>query len=240
MGRVVSLKMRPLSLVLLDLFFPARCVYCNALLPQSDHFACPRCLVSLPWLSDMAALKRGTHFSYCVSAASYEAALRDAFLQYKFYQQRHLCKAFAAPLALAICSHFSASYDLITWVPVSKARLKTRGYDQSRLLAEAVAHLLDQKAVDLLAHPRPKPAQSSLDSAAARLLNVKGCFAPTDPARTRGLRILLIDDLITTGATLEEAARVLRAAGAREVLCATFCQTPTHAPLLREDASPLS
>jgi len=229
--------MRPLSLVLLDLFFPARCIYCNALLPEADHFACPGCMVSLPWLSGSAALQSGTHFTRCVSAASYEASLRSAFLQYKFNKQRHLAKAFAIPLAQVISSHFSGSYDLITWVPVSKERLKTRGYDQSRLLAEALAQALGQKALPLLAHPRPKPAQSSLDGAAARLVNVKGCFAPTDPARTRGLRILLIDDLITTGATLEEAAGVLRAAGAREVLCATFCRAlPPTSPMRKGEA----
>lgn len=230
--------MRPLSLVLLDLIFPARCVYCDALLPQVDYFACPNCMVSLPWLSGKAALRGGTNFTRCVSAASYEAALRAAFLQYKFFNQRHLAKTFAIPLAQVIASHFSGAYDLITWVPVSKERLKTRGYDQARLLAEAVAAALGQKTLPLLAHPHQNPAQSSLDSAAARLVNVKGCFAATDPARTQGLRILLIDDLITTGATLEEASSVLRAAGAKEVLCATFCQAQAPSPPKQEGEPP--
>ena len=217
--------MRPFSLFLLDLFFPPRCIYCDALVKTSGDYACPRCQKDLPWTRGEEALQSGHYFSNCVSAAWYEGEIRSAFLQYKFYQQRELAAAFAFSLAQAIACHFTDQYDLISWIPVSQETLASRGYDQARLLAEAVAKQLQQTAHPTLFQPYHKTPQSTLSSPQARRLNVKGCFSLFQPALLHGKRILLIDDVITTGATLEEAARILRQGGATEVLCATFCRT---------------
>lgn len=158
-------------------------------------------------------------------------------LQYKFYGQRHLAEVFALPLANFIRASFLHRYDLITWIPISKERLRTRGYNQSELLAKEIAQLLGQKALPLLHHPRPKPPQSGIATAADRKANVSGCFTLASSNDLRGARILLVDDVITTGSTLEEAAQVLRAGGASEVLCATVCRTRPGASSLRETTS---
>ena len=115
---------------------------------------------------------------------------------------------------------------MITWVPVSRQTLKKRGYDQARLLAEETARALGREAVPLLEKARATPAQSSLESAAQRRKNVKGVYAVPRPEQVTGQRVLLIDDILTTGSTLEEAARTLRAAGASQVVAAAFCRTP--------------
>lgn len=229
--------MRPLSLFLLDLLYPPKCAFCNSVLKNSRHMVCPRCEESLPWLSEANRLQTGTHFSRCLSAAWYEDTFRFAILQYKFYGQRHLAEVFAPPLASYIKKSFSGRFDLITWIPISKERFRTRGYNQSQLLAEAVSALLGQKAQPLLSHPRPKPPQSGITTAAERQSNVSGCFALCFAGDLRGKRILLIDDVITTGATLEEASQVLRSSGVAEVLCATVCRTRPGTALLREDTS---
>lgn len=230
--------MRPLSLYLLDLFFPAKCIYCDALLQDSASYTCPHCKTKYFQHTNASTPQAGNHFSHSVSAAWYEDEVRTAFLQYKFYQQKHLSEAFAPPLARVVKRYFSGRYELITWVPVSKERLKKRGYDQSRLLAEALALALEQPALSLLSHPKSNPPQSGLSSAQARKDNVKDCFLAPQPELIRGRHILLVDDVLTTGATLEEASSVLRAAGAETVLCATFCRTrPSNTTISDSDFS---
>ena len=226
--------MRPLSLFLLDLLYPPKCSFCNSVLKDSNKMVCHRCEEALPWLPEAERLQKGEHFSACLSAAWYEDKFRFAMLQYKFHGQRHLAELFAPPLAKYIEKSFSGRFDLITWIPMSKERFRTRGYNQSQLLAEAVSELLNQKAVPLLSHPRPKPPQSGISNAAQRQENVQGCFTLSSKPDLHGLRILLMDDVITTGATLEEAARILREAGAKDVLCATVCRTRPGTSFLRE------
>lgn len=229
--------MRPLSLVLLDLLYPPKCAFCESVLKDSRHMVCPRCEETLPWLSEADRLQKGEHFSRCLSTSWYEDQFRFAMLQYKFYGQRHLAEVFAAPLAKYIAQSFSGRFDLITWIPISKERFRTRGYNQSQLLAKEIAKLLGQTAVPLLSHPRPKPPQSGIATAAERKSNVSGCFAVSSAGDFRGKRILLIDDVITTGATLEEAAKILRLAGSKEVMCATVCRTHPDKAFLRERSS---
>ena len=136
----------------------------------------------------------------------------------------------AAPLGelIAGCAaeHFSGAFDTVTWVPVSPRRLRQRGYDQARLLAEEAARVLEVPALPLLSKGRNTEAQSGLDGDAARRANVLGVYEAVDPERISGHRILLVDDICTTGATLAECARVLREAGAADVVCAAAALTP--------------
>jgi ComF family protein len=210
---------------LLDLIFPPKCIYCNALLAPSETQTCSRCLEHLPWIKPEDALLSGTHFSHCVSVAWYEGEIRNAFLRYKFRGQRRYAEAFSFLLAQKIALHFEGRYDWITWVPLSEESLKARGYDQSFLLSAAVAQELGQQPHALFRKPLHKTPQSSLSSAEARRHNINGCFTLIDPTSVQGKRILLIDDVITTGSTLEEASKHLLCADAKEVLCATFCRT---------------
>lgn len=228
--------MRPLSL-LLDLFFPPKCIYCHTLLHSSQQYACPCCLARLSWIKNEDRLSSGTHFSHCVSVAWYEDEIRKALLQYKFFGHRQYAQAFALPLAQAVDLHFRDCYDLISWVPISQETLKTRGYDQARLLAKAVAQILRQNTVPLFKEPLHKTPQSTLSSAHARRQNVKGCFTLIEPTSVQQKRILLIDDVITTGSTMEESATCLFRAGAKDVLCATFCRTRPTTASLHETAS---
>lgn len=223
--------MKAFSRSLLDLFFPPRCIYCDGLLKDSHAVSCLRCQKELPWIPPEDQGVEGSHFTHCISAAYYEGAIRSAFLQYKFYGQRQLAKAFAMPMQKAIEGQLPGRFDLITWIPVSEETLKKRGYDQARLLAEAIGQLLQTPVLAALAQPRAKVPQSTLLSPQARRENVKGCFALRNPAALKGKRVLLIDDVITTGATLEEACETLGHAGVQEVVCATFCRARKEDPL---------
>ena len=123
---------------------------------------------------------------------------------------------------------FGGEFDTVTWVPVSQKRLETRGYDQSRLLAEAVCRHWDTRPVQLLVKVQDNPAQSGLQGEAARRANVLGVYDPADPELIRDRRILLIDDIHTTGATLSECVPVLRDNGAASILCLTAARTPNR------------
>ena len=128
------------------------------------------------------------------------------------------------PGAQCVHDHLAGRYDLITWVPLSDKRKKERGYDQAFLLSSAAALELDDVAVETLRKGRNTQAQSGLDDDAARRANVLGAYTIVDPELVEGKRVLLIDDVITTGSTISECARVLRSAGAADVVCATLAR----------------
>ena len=111
----------------------------------------------------------------------------------------------------------------MTWVPVSERRLRQRGYGQARLLAESACRRWDTKPVALLRKVADNPAQSGLTEAAARRANVLGVYEALPEAA--GKRVLLIDDICTTGATLTECVRVLKDGGAESVACAAVALT---------------
>ena len=211
---------------LLDLFFPPRCVFCGALTEKSLSGPCPKCKDGPLWLTPEEAVRPGRHFSRCVCAGWYQGELRQSIRQFKFLNHPEYAKAYGPVLARAIRFYLPGAYDVISWMPVSAERLKERGYDQARLLAEETAGALGTAAVPLLQKVTDTKAQSSLQDGAQRWSNVSGVYAVPDPAGVAGRRILLIDDIITSGATLEEGARVLRAAGAAQVVAAAFCRTP--------------
>ncbi len=230
--------MRPVVLALLDLLFPPACVYCGKSLKDARLTHCAHCKEETFWLSPTQEAEAGQHFSRCISAASYQDGMRRALLLFKFQGKRHYAKAFAAALAPLIGARFAGEFDLVTWIPVSKKTLKTRGYDQAQLLAQAVAQLLDMPAAPTLVQLREKRAQSGIANPTERRENVKDLFGPLPGAPIQGRRLLLMDDVFTTGATLEAGARALWAAGAAGVLCATFCRTPKGAPVVADEDLP--
>ena len=105
---------------------------------------------------------------------------------------------------------------------VSAARRRERGYDQAQLLAQATAEALGKQAVPLLTKVKDTKAQSALTDGRLRKSNVAGVYSVPRPHEVAGKKILVIDDILTTGATLREAARVLQEAGAEKVICATL------------------
>jgi len=115
-------------------------------------------------------------------------------------------------------------YDIITWVPLSSKRERTRGYDQAMLLALATALELGDVAAETLIKPHDVQAQSELGGKEERSANISGAYVAMDPELVEGKRVLLIDDVITTGSTLSECARVLLSAGAVGIVCATLAR----------------
>ena len=202
---------------LASLLFPPHCAFCGKVGVQG---VCPACEKTLPYCK--TPLHERAEIGACLAPLRYEGIVRDALLNYKFHDSQSRCTGFGDILAQAAAEHFGGEFDLVTYVPVSKKRRRERGYDQSYLLARETCRHWDTAPAALLQKTKDNPAQSSLSSREERQKNVAGAYAAVNEEKIRGARILLIDDILTTGATLREAARVLREAGAERVICATL------------------
>ena len=204
---------------LLDLLYPPKCVVCGKLLEGSGP-VCPRCLDSLPEYDGAAPQVRFTE----AGAVSfyYEGDLRTSFLRFKFGGAAQYAATYGTWMAHTIEDKLAGRYDLLTWAPVSRARKRGRGYDQSELLCREIGKRLGMEPVRTLRKTRNPPAQSALPDPAQRRANVSGAYAPERPERFAGKRVLLIDDIVTTGATLSECSRTLLLAGASDVVYAAI------------------
>ena len=141
-------------------------------------------------------------------AYAYEDPLRQSLLRYKFQGRSYYAGAYGAMLGHADYLRERLEFDVITWVPVSRKRRRKRGYDQAELLAKATARELGRCAEPLLEKFRDIPPQSGIQEVPARRkANVLGVYRMRPGAAVQGKRVLLIDDILTTGATLGEAAR---------------------------------
>ena len=208
----------------LDLLFPPRCAFCKRVLGAGENGMCKRCDKTIARTRGGGA-RTGDFYDLCVSPLYYEDRVRAAVLRFKFQDATAYAELFGRLIADCVTAHLAGRYDLITWVPLSRNRLKKRGYDQAMLLAMAAALQLDDVAVELLKKPEEVPAQSGVGSAERRRANISGAFSVADAELVSGRRILLIDDIVTTGATLSECAKTLRAAGATAVVCCTLART---------------
>lgn len=220
-----------LATQLLDLLFPPRCVFCRKLLPSGEVNICPSCRRHLPYTTDETAIQYGNAFSRCVSPLFYQEDVKTSFHRFKFSGYSGYAVCYSALMTEWIHRYFADEFELITWVPLSKKRKKKRGYDQSMLLAKAIGSALSCPVVPLLQKREDRPPQSSLQGTKARFANAAGAYVVSAPQYVSGKRILLVDDIVTTGATLSECARQLRAEGAADVLCVTIAR---GAPLYTE------
>ncbi len=199
---------------LLELLFPRKCILCRSLLTREETDLCRSCRVHAP------AYRRNKrdipHIADVTAVWTYEGDVRHSLHRYKFRGARHYAGPYGRHLALRIQADLEPA-DIITWVPVSAKRLRKRGYDQSRLLAETVSAELGIPVRRLLEKTRDNRQNSTIQSPEERRANVLGVYRAVSPEDFRGKRVLLLDDILTTGATASECARTLRTAGAKQI-----------------------
>lgn len=207
---------------LFDFFFPPKCIFCGKFLKKDEKQICAKCEAELPYLTGGKQLREGNFFDVCASPLKYEGNVRRSILQYKFKGKTNYADCYGGILAKCIRENLSGKYDMISWVPLSVKRKRSRGYDQAMLLALAAALELNDVAVETLIKHTDVAAQSSLNDREKRKENISGVYWVSDEELIQGRKILLIDDIITTGSTLSECARTLLQAGAESVVCATL------------------
>lgn len=205
---------------MLDLLYPPRCIICHRLLDTGVKEICSVCDDSLPEYD--AADPHVRFCERCVVTFYYDGKFRESFLRFKFSGLSQYAACYGRWMSVTIRDKLAGQFDLITYAPVSAKRKRERGYDQSELLCRAIARELGMNVVTTLEKRVDTAAQSTIREATARSANVAGVYAPVNPERFAGKRVLIIDDIVTTGATLSECCRVLRTAGAERVVCAAL------------------
>ncbi len=207
---------------LLELLFPTRCVFCRRLSGRGVP-VCRACREKYPDVPTAAQIRHLPGLD-CLAPLRYEGRAREALLRYKFRDRSGYAPVFGNFMRKCLDEN-RISCDSITWVPLSRRRLRQRGYDQARLLAESIAAAEGLPCEALLEKVRDTPPQSGTGGREARRRNAAGAYRVSDPGCVAGKHILLVDDIVTTGETLRECARVLKAAGARSVTAVTAAQT---------------
>ena len=205
---------------LMDLFFPRSCPFCGRRVGKK--LLCDVCKETLPYCR---TVRQGAGFGRCAAPFYYEDAVRKAILDYKVKGRLGGLDCFGSMMAATAAETYSGEFDAVTWVPVSKKRLRKRGFDQTRYLTASLCVDWHTAPLETLRKITDNPPQSGIDDAAARRANVLGVYEAVSPEQFAGKRLLLVDDICTTGATLGECARVLKEAGAADVMCLTLAMT---------------
>ena len=206
--------MKALNLIY-GLLFPPKCVLCGDLLRSGEQDLCKECRSEAHLFPNG---KRKLQFLDSFAAVwYYEGSIRRSMLRFKFYGRRSHAVSYGRLLAMELAKEFPDGFDVLTWIPVSRGRRLRRGYDQVELIAKAAAKELGMEATPTLKKIRSNPPQSRITGEAQRRANVLGVYRVRQDADIRGKTVVLLDDILTTGATMGEAARMLRTAGAEQV-----------------------
>jgi competence protein ComFC len=238
---MVALSKSDLFRAAVSLLYPATCPTCGKNLRAGKYLCnvceakvlrivapfCERC--SEPFEGSITGAfncancaHRTIYFDAAVAAYRSRGIVREIIHEFKYARQTHLRHLIAGWLRAALDDKRlrQISFDLIVPVPLHPARQRERGFNQATLLAESVSAEISLPSRPLLERVRYTTTQTALDRS-ERMENLHNAFRLRKKADVRGLRVLLIDDVLTTGSTLSECARVLKRAGATSVHAAT-------------------
>ena len=199
----------------LNWLFPEKCVLCGRVLQEEETDLCRKCRIDAPECP-VSRIKY-PYIDQWFALWYYEGDVRTSLLRYKFHNRRHYAGAYGRLLAMKLMKEDALDFDVLTWIPISKQRLRKRGYDQVQLLSDKMGQELQIDPIPTLKKIRNNRQQSRIVGVAQRRANVLGAYEVIQPERIAGKRILLLDDILTTGATASECARVLLTAGAKQV-----------------------
>jgi competence protein ComFC len=224
-----------------SLFYPALCAVCHAAVSRGDY-VCQDCLdkaqrIVAPFCGKCSepfsgaidneftcanCAHRRLAFDAAVSAYRSRGVVRFVILQFKYNRQLHLRHPVAQWLQEAMddARLRDRNFDCIVAVPLHPARFRERGFNQAELLAKILGQRKNLPLTPALERTRYTTTQTAFDRT-DRMENLRGAFRLRKRTNVRGLRVLLVDDILTTGSTLSECARILREAGAHSVYAVT-------------------
>ena len=221
---------------IIKLLYPQRCKYCNIVIDIRREI-CHTCENTLQIIegdicklcgkkvNDCNCGHKKHFYKYICAPFYYDGAASRAIWRFKFRNQTKLSKVFAKDMAKCFDTYYKGyDFDLCTFVPSSKESLKKRGYNQAELLARDFSEITDIPCEEILLKTRETKIQHDLLSV-ERSGNLAGAIELKDGIDLENKRILLIDDIKTTGSTLNECAKMLLIGGATEVFCLTVAIT---------------
>lgn len=209
-----------------DLIWPRTCEICRRPVDRPGRHFCSECLNRIPFVRPEDG---DDVLPDVVSAVRFEEEAREAVNAYKFRRAVWLRDDFTDWLEAAAAARFDlAAVDIVLAVPMTVFGRRDRGYNQCDYLAAALAKRIDRTFRRRVLVRRGSPARQSTLTEDERRRNVVGTFAVAKPEWVRGRTVLLVNDILTTGATLGEAVKTLKAAGAARVWSATLARSVRH------------
>jgi len=202
------------------------CPECMKVLPKNDGNICNRCGRKTDYPEDYCITCSGTEFSadMCRSAFYYNEISGALIHRFKYRNKRYMANMFSEFLANLYFKNFMDA-EMIVFVPMTEKEKRERGYNQSELLADKLSERLNLPVVPAVGKVKDTVHQVGLDRE-QRLKNLKGAFKVTDKNAVKGKKILLVDDVMTTGTTVNTISAALKKAGAEKVLVLTVASTP--------------
>ena len=221
---------------ILSFLFPSPCAVCqkpagrNRFVCSSckEHLSllkpgalCKTCLAPLPSGAGLCGrcLKNNPAYDRLVACVPYQGKLRTSLHRYKFGGRSDLHTSFAMMMCAQLLSFGCTDFDVVVPIPLSKERLRERGFNQAELIAKDIAKQFHVPCVsNALKKCQDTERQSELNIH-QRSKNIRGAFALNNPDAVRGKNVLLVDDIFTTGATMREAAKTLSAVSKSVTAC---------------------
>ena len=208
---------------ILSLIYPPKCVFCGTVIDKSD--ICEECEKTLPFTKGDSIYQKFPFVDKCISPLYYKDYVRRAVLRFKFAG----CSCYSRRLGgiMSECAENNldcGSIDMVSCIPLSRKRMHDRGYNQAELLAKEISKKVGVEYLPTLKKIRQNTAQSTIKDSKQRAANVIGAYRVIDAEEVKGKYILLVDDVVTTGSTVSECARILKKSGAKAVYCVTLAR----------------
>lgn len=207
---------------ILWLFFPRKCVFCNGKI--NERYTCRKCLNIIEYYKERVEIPDDAYYDKLICAIKYNGNLRTRMLKFKFDSVKYFARGFADILYEKIVK-YDIKADFIIPVPISRKRYRERGYNQSELIVKYLSKIakIDYNK-DVLIKSKNNLKQSRLPEN-QRKENVQDVYSIKNTEAVIGKNIILVDDICTTGSTVNECSRVLKNSGASKVIVLSVMYT---------------
>ncbi|OGM90408.1 hypothetical protein A2999_00315 [Candidatus Wolfebacteria bacterium RIFCSPLOWO2_01_FULL_38_11] len=228
--------------LILEILFPSLCLNCKKYLPQNEilcqfcldsirlntALVCPICRKRLP---ENKSCRHGKKYFYFLAAAgNYSDPILQNLIHYFKYKNFQNLAPFLVELLIKYLNspnlkfHILNSKPIVIPVPLHHSREKQRGYNQSKLIAEILSKKLNFQLIEAVKRTKNNKPQANLKNIEKRVENVKNCFEIPYPELIKNKNILLVDDVYTSGATMNEMVKILKENGARRIIAAVIAK----------------
>ena len=207
--------------MLLDIIYPQVCGICDKINKKS---LCKKCEIKIkPYQINEIEKIKNKSFDYQIKILKYENIIRDKIINYKFNEKAYLYKTFAKIILKNKKIYgFLKKYDIIMCVPMHIKKKMLRGYNQSELIAKELAKKLQiEKQFNNLVKIKDTKKQSTLTKE-QRKTNLKNAFQIKNSEKVKNKKVILFDDIYTTGSTVEECSKVLKRVGVSSIAVVTL------------------
>ncbi|MBO5179877.1 MAG: ComF family protein [Clostridia bacterium] len=219
---------------IVDYVYPRVCGFCNKII--SEEYTCKICQEKLKYIyeSEKQLISVNKNFEILVCAYKYKGIIRSKLLQYKFKNKKYLYLSLSERL-VKLLNRYSKEIDFIIPVPIHFMRSFERGYNQSMLIAQFIAQKMNIELRNNILKKVHNNKPQSILSASKRKKNVSNVYIVKNSNAIRGKTILLIDDIYTTGATVNECSRILKENGAKKIIVATIAKATISKQVAKEE-----